>query len=262
MPTLPTDPRRTDESERQATFAATSERRFTVEVAVLSVAVIALLVAAVVTLLSINGGSDGDSLTIGSEPDRPRPTFDASLSDDDAGDESASQVGRDISITDEPIVIDADGNVVDPAGGNGTAALPSEAAGTGDDAGALDLPDDVFTGDEQADAAEPDAPSATGAQSAADEADDEGINLLGGDDPEDKLMPDLICRGLQAAQDEIQDRGVFGSKSKDATGQGRRQLWDRNWIVVAQDPEPGEKIGEFEAVLYVVKKSDDENTCD
>ena len=89
---------------------------------------------------------------------------------------------------------------------------------------------------------------------------DEGLNPLGGDDPEDKRMPDVICMGLQAAQDEIQDRGVFFSKSVDATGEGRRQLWDRNWIVVAQDPAPGEPIGENEATLAVVKK-DEDNDC-
>ena len=89
---------------------------------------------------------------------------------------------------------------------------------------------------------------------------DDGLNPLGGDDPEDKLMPDVICLGLQDAQDEIQDRGVFFSKSEDATGEGRRQLWDRNWIVVAQDPAPGEPIGENEAVLSVVK-TDEDNDC-
>jgi len=82
-------------------------------------------------------------------------------------------------------------------------------------------------------------------------------NPLGGDDPEDKLMPDVLCMGLQDAQDEIQDRGVFFSKSVDATGEGRRQLWDRNWIVVDQDPAPGTPIGENEAVLSVVKKDED-----
>ena len=34
-------------------------------------------------------------------------------------------------------------------------------------------------------------------------------NLFGGDDPEDFLMPDVLCMNLQAAQDEIQDHGVF-----------------------------------------------------
>jgi len=91
-------------------------------------------------------------------------------------------------------------------------------------------------------------------------SDDDGLNPLGGDDPEDKRMPDVVCMGLQDAQDEIQDRGVFFSKSEDATGDGRRQLWDRNWIVVGQDPEAGVPIGENEAVLFVVKK-DEDNDC-
>ena len=254
-PTLPVDPRRAGEADRPRPIGSTSNSRFPVEVTVLGVAIIALLIAAIVTLLSINGGDGGvadDQLTIGSEPGRPTPTFDASISDAD------EPAGRDIGITDEPIVIDAEGNVVDPAGGNAGAALPSEAVGDATEGG-LDLPDDVFTGVP----AEGSGPVATAASSDEDEQDaDDGTNLLGGDDPEDKLMPDLICRGLQAAQDEIQDHGVFGSKSKDATGRGRRQLWDRNWVVVAQDPEPGEKIGEFEAILYVVKKGDDENICD
>lgn len=91
-------------------------------------------------------------------------------------------------------------------------------------------------------------------------AGESGLNPFGGDDPEDKRMPDVICLGLQAAQNEIQDHGVFFSKSVDATGAGRRQLWDRNWIVVAQDPEPGAPIGENEAVLSVVKTNED-NPC-
>lgn len=90
--------------------------------------------------------------------------------------------------------------------------------------------------------------------------DGEGRNPLGGDDPEDRRMPDVVCLGLQDAQNEIQDRGVFFSRSEDATGDGRRQIWDRNWIVVAQDPEPGVAIGENEALLYVVKKGED-NDC-
>ena len=58
---------------------------------------------------------------------------------------------------------------------------------------------------------------------------------------------------LQAAQDLIQEAGVFFSRSKDATGKGRAQIMDRNWVVVAQTPAPGEPIGEGDAVLSVVK---------
>ena len=73
-------------------------------------------------------------------------------------------------------------------------------------------------------------------------------------------MPDVICMNLQDAQNEIQDHGVFFSKSVDATGDGRRQILDRNWIVVAQEPDAGEPIGEADAVLSVVK-TDEPNDC-
>jgi hypothetical protein len=89
---------------------------------------------------------------------------------------------------------------------------------------------------------------------------DDGLNPLGGNDPEDDRMPDVVCMDLQAAQDEIQDHGVFLSRSEDATGEGRRQIWDRNWVVVRQSPAAGASIDENEAVLYVVK-DDEPNDC-
>ena len=73
-------------------------------------------------------------------------------------------------------------------------------------------------------------------------------------------MPAVVCMNLQAAQDLIQDYGVFYSRSQDATGQGRMQVNDRNWIVVAQDPPPGAPIGEGDAVLSVVKLGEP-NSC-
>lgn len=78
-------------------------------------------------------------------------------------------------------------------------------------------------------------------------------NPFGGNSPEDRLMPDVVCMNLQEAQDEIQDHGVFLSRSEDATGAGRFQVFDRNWIVIRQTPKPGTQIEELEAVLYVVK---------
>ncbi|AKE91788.1 PASTA domain-containing protein [Rhodococcus aetherivorans] len=67
------------------------------------------------------------------------------------------------------------------------------------------------------------------------------------------VMPDVVCMDLQAAQDTIQDAGVFYSRSVDATGRGRAQVLDRNWVVVSQAPAPGVLIGEGDAVLSVVK---------
>jgi hypothetical protein len=66
-------------------------------------------------------------------------------------------------------------------------------------------------------------------------------------------MPDVVCMNLQAAQDRIQAAGVFFSRSADATGAGRRQVVDANWIVVGQTPPAGSAVGELEAVLSAVK---------
>lgn len=75
------------------------------------------------------------------------------------------------------------------------------------------------------------------------------------------LMPDVVCMNLQDAQDHIQsETGVFLSLSEDATGQGRNQIIDSNWIVVAQTPSTGTPIGEGDAVLSAVKV-DEPNPC-
>ena len=79
------------------------------------------------------------------------------------------------------------------------------------------------------------------------------LSLAGGNDPEDFLMPDVVCMNLQEAQDEIQDRGVFLSRSQDLSGEDRSQLIDSNWIVLEQSPAPGTPIDEGDAVLGVVK---------
>ncbi|WP_432793476.1 hypothetical protein [Rhodococcus ruber] len=67
------------------------------------------------------------------------------------------------------------------------------------------------------------------------------------------VMPDVTCMDLQAAQDTIQAAGVFYSRSIDAAGRGRAQVFDRNWVVVSQAPDPGVLIGEGDVVLSVVK---------
>jgi beta-lactam-binding protein with PASTA domain len=73
-------------------------------------------------------------------------------------------------------------------------------------------------------------------------------------------MPDVVCMNLQTAQDEIQDHGVLLSRSEDASGAGRMQVLDRNWVVVEQSPATGTPIGEGEAVLFVVK-NDEPSPC-
>jgi hypothetical protein len=78
-------------------------------------------------------------------------------------------------------------------------------------------------------------------------------NPLGGHAQEDFKMPNVLCMTLQEAQDEIQDHGVLYSRSKDASGRGRGQWNDSNWIVIKQSPAPGKKISEGSALLSAVK---------
>jgi hypothetical protein len=73
-------------------------------------------------------------------------------------------------------------------------------------------------------------------------------------------MPDVLCLDLQTAQDRAQDAGIPTSSSRDASGRERKQVWDRNWVVVEQTPAPGTAAGGAEVVLSVVK-DDEPSTC-
>lgn len=68
------------------------------------------------------------------------------------------------------------------------------------------------------------------------------------------VVPDMVCRDLQAAQDMVQLAGLPDARSTDGTGRRRAQFVDRNWIVIAQDPAPGRRLaGDDEVLLTVVK---------
>ncbi|WP_455359385.1 PASTA domain-containing protein [Streptomyces sp. SYSU K21746] len=56
---------------------------------------------------------------------------------------------------------------------------------------------------------------------------------------ETAVLPSLVGKGLQAAQDEAQAAGFYGLTSHDALGRGRLQALDRNWKVCTQTPQPG-----------------------
>ena len=77
------------------------------------------------------------------------------------------------------------------------------------------------------------------------------------------VMVDVLCMNLQDAQNLIQDQGVFLSRSKDASGQDRNQIYDRNWIVVGQNIPAGDAIGENEVVLSVLREDeiDEKSEC-
>lgn len=74
-------------------------------------------------------------------------------------------------------------------------------------------------------------------------------------------MPFVVGMNLQDAQNMIQTTGVFYSRSYDCTGQGRFQVNDSNWKVVAQTPVAGSGFGEGDAVLGVVKYGEANLVC-
>lgn len=80
--------------------------------------------------------------------------------------------------------------------------------------------------------------------------------------PAQASMPNVPCgTDLQTAQDMVQDAGVFYSRSEDATGRGRNQVLDSNWVVVGQEPAAGAPIEEGDPVFYVVKQSEFSGDC-
>lgn len=72
-------------------------------------------------------------------------------------------------------------------------------------------------------------------------------------DAETAALPNLVGRGLQDAQDTAQAAGFFLLRSHDLTGQGRAQVWDRNWKVCTQTPSAGKRPTDVTVDFGVVK---------
>ncbi|MFI6485780.1 PASTA domain-containing protein [Nonomuraea sp. NPDC050663] len=60
--------------------------------------------------------------------------------------------------------------------------------------------------------------------------------------PDEARLPDVVGMNLQEAQDMMQASGFYVLNDKDATGQNRFQVYDRNWIVTEQSPKAGKKV--------------------
>ncbi|NAS21434.1 PASTA domain-containing protein [Herbidospora sp. NEAU-GS84] len=67
-------------------------------------------------------------------------------------------------------------------------------------------------------------------------------------------LPSVVGMNLQLAQDTMQAAGFFLLRDRDATGQGRFQVNDRNWVVVRQVPAAGRKIDPATFVTLWAKK--------
>jgi len=80
--------------------------------------------------------------------------------------------------------------------------------------------------------------------------------------PQDGVIPDVVCRDLQAAQDALQTAGFYVLDSVDGSGEGRRQLIDRNWVVVRQSVPAGSRpVRSTRVLLTVVKLGEPTDAC-
>lgn len=55
-------------------------------------------------------------------------------------------------------------------------------------------------------------------------------------------MPDVVGQNLQYSQDSLQALGSYVMDQTDASGLGRMQIDDSNWVVCSQDPAPGSAV--------------------
>ncbi|MEU5697283.1 DUF3761 domain-containing protein [Streptomyces aurantiacus] len=82
------------------------------------------------------------------------------------------------------------------------------------------------------------------------------------DTTESVTLSDYVGMGLQEAQDAAQADGLYSLRSTDATGQGRQQLWDRNWEVCSQTPGAGETVSADEALTFDTVDVSEGESCD
>jgi beta-lactam-binding protein with PASTA domain len=75
--------------------------------------------------------------------------------------------------------------------------------------------------------------------------------------PSGNLVPDVVGKNHQEAQDTLQAAGFYVLGEEDATGRGRNLLVDRNWVVVEQNPKAGTVLETKQKVTLKSKKYDD-----
>lgn len=67
-------------------------------------------------------------------------------------------------------------------------------------------------------------------------------------------VPNVVGENHQYAQDTMQAAGLYMLDERDATGQNRSLVWDRNWVVVEQDPPAGAMVTEDTTITLSSKK--------
>lgn len=69
-----------------------------------------------------------------------------------------------------------------------------------------------------------------------------------------KKLPDVVGMNLQEGQDTLQAAGFYVFNDKDATGQNRLQVFDRNWVVTKQSPAAGRRVSTDTLITLYAKK--------
>ncbi|MEU7749826.1 PASTA domain-containing protein [Nonomuraea sp. NPDC052129] len=69
-----------------------------------------------------------------------------------------------------------------------------------------------------------------------------------------KKLPNVVGMNLQAGQDRLQAAGFYILNDKDATGQNRFQVYDRNWVVTRQSPAGGSRVSTSTLITLYAKK--------
>ncbi|MFD8561259.1 PASTA domain-containing protein [Streptosporangium canum] len=82
----------------------------------------------------------------------------------------------------------------------------------------------------------------------------DGPAKSGGPAAERKSLPDVVGMNLQLGQDTMQAAGFYILDDQDSTGQGRLQIFDRNWVITEQDPAAGRKVATDTPVTLYAKK--------
>ncbi len=80
--------------------------------------------------------------------------------------------------------------------------------------------------------------------------------------PKTTTVENYVGMELQAAQDAAQAEGITHLESSDYTGQGRAQVWDRNWTVCAQTPAAGSSMSTDDTLTFEAVKESEGETCD
>ncbi|HEX6345319.1 hypothetical protein [Umezawaea sp.] len=70
-------------------------------------------------------------------------------------------------------------------------------------------------------------------------------------------VPNVVGMVHQAAQDTMQASGLYVLLERDASGQGRLLINDRNWITTGQTPSAGEVVDCGVEVTLSAKKADE-----